>query len=396
MAIFFCFMPQKNEFVPETPQYLRPMIEEASNRSGLPTKLISAQLSNESIGFNEDVVYGRGQYAQGNVVGAAGVGQFMPATAIEYGLIKVSPQQLKEFNRLKAMDWWTGNNYANNLVRTGNVIADDRTDPKKSIEATVRYMVDLVKSHGTVERALSVYNSGNPNNYKNPNFRTSYGSVGETYKYVRNITSRSGFKGKLTLNPQAPQAPQMAQADTYEPRQSLMPTPRPVPTPTMGPADQARPDRFSMSRFASPVMAAEHSGIPTPSAMQTPTTSYSVRPGDTLFGISQQLLGSGNRWRELQGYMGDPRKLPVGTQISAPGGGGGGDGGQPAPQPRPVSAPSAPINYTPVPQQQYRPQPRPVPTPAQPRSYYQQPQRKVPTPSAVVGGGYSGGGGGGW
>ena len=43
--------------------------------------------------------------------------------------------------------------------------------------------------------------------------------------------------------------------------------------------------------------------------------SYTVKPGDTLWGIAEQYLGSGNRWKELSGFSGDPKKLPVGTRI---------------------------------------------------------------------------------
>lgn len=56
--------------------------------------------------------------------------------------------------------------------------------------------------------------------------------------------------------------------------------------------------------------------------------SYTVRQGDTLWGIAQRTLGNGSRWGEL-GYQGDPKKLRVGTVLNW--------GGSPAP-----SAPPAP------------------------------------------------------
>lgn len=43
--------------------------------------------------------------------------------------------------------------------------------------------------------------------------------------------------------------------------------------------------------------------------------SYTVRSGDTLWGIAQRHLGSGARWKEL-GYGGDPRTLRVGTVLN--------------------------------------------------------------------------------
>lgn len=48
------------------------------------------------------------------------------------------------------------------------------------------------------------------------------------------------------------------------------------------------------------------------------SNSYIVKKGDTLWGIAQKMLGSGTKWQQLQGYAGDPRKLPVGTKITAP------------------------------------------------------------------------------
>lgn len=43
---------------------------------------------------------------------------------------------------------------------------------------------------------------------------------------------------------------------------------------------------------------------------------YTVKSGDTLGGIAQRLLGSSSRYRELQGYQGDPTKLPIGTTLT--------------------------------------------------------------------------------
>ena len=147
-------------FVAETPDWLKPKIEAISRKYNLPTSLISAQLSNESIGFNQDVIYGRGKYAGSNVAGAAGIAQFIPSTAQLYGL------------------------------RVGGGV-DDRLNVNLALDAYGRMMSGLIKKYGNTQQALSVYNSGNPNNYKNPNIKTWYGSKGETYKYVRDITNRS-------------------------------------------------------------------------------------------------------------------------------------------------------------------------------------------------------------
>lgn len=152
-------------FVAETPDWLKSKIALIAQKYNLSTNLISAQLSNESIRFNEDVIYGRGKWAKGNVAGAAGIAQFIPSTARSYGL----------------------------RVEGG---IDDRLNVDKALDAYGRMMSDLMKRYGSVEKALSAYNSGDPNKYKNPTYRTSYGSVGETYKYVRDIIKRSNVVEK--------------------------------------------------------------------------------------------------------------------------------------------------------------------------------------------------------
>jgi hypothetical protein len=47
--------------------------------------------------------------------------------------------------------------------------------------------------------------------------------------------------------------------------------------------------------------------------------SWTVRPGETLWGLAQRFLGNGNRWHELTGYAGDPHRMPIGTVIYLPG-----------------------------------------------------------------------------
>jgi hypothetical protein len=82
--------------------------------------------------------------------GAQGIAQFMPATARAYGV---------NLNDGRARD---------------------------DLEGAARYLRDNLKKYGSYERALSVYNSGKPDAYRDPNF-----SGGQTYNYVRSILGSS-------------------------------------------------------------------------------------------------------------------------------------------------------------------------------------------------------------
>lgn len=80
--------------------------------------------------------------------GADGIAQFIPSTAKAYGV--------------------------------------NTRDPISSLDGAARYDRDLLKKYGSVERALSAYNSGRPDAYKDPNF-----AGGQTYDYVRKILGGS-------------------------------------------------------------------------------------------------------------------------------------------------------------------------------------------------------------
>jgi LysM repeat protein len=93
----------------------------------------------------------------------------------------------------------------------------------------------------------------------------------------------------------------------------------------------------------------------------TATNPYIVKRGDTLWNIARQQLGSGSRWKELQGYSGDPRQMPIGSKIFAP----------PPPEQPPiinrttnVSGVSTSTSPSPVPTPYHTSPPAPVPSPA--------------------------------
>ena len=50
---------------------------------------------------------------------------------------------------------------------------------------------------------------------------------------------------------------------------------------------------------------------------RTQPASYTVKPGDTLWGIAVQFYGDGTKWRKLasQNGISDPKKLQIGTVL---------------------------------------------------------------------------------
>lgn len=117
------------------PNY-RAQATQVARRYGLDPKVFTAMIQQES-GFNPNARSG---------AGAQGIAQFMPATARQYGVT-------------------LGDNNA-----------------RDDLEGAARYLSDNLKKYGSYERALSVYNSGRPDAYKDPNF-----AGGQTYNYVRSI-----------------------------------------------------------------------------------------------------------------------------------------------------------------------------------------------------------------
>lgn len=71
----------------------------------------------------------------------------------------------------------------------------DPMNPVAALDYAAGMMANGIKRYGNVSRALSAYNSGNPDAYQNPAF-----AKGETYNYVRSILGKAG-QPSITPNP---------------------------------------------------------------------------------------------------------------------------------------------------------------------------------------------------
>jgi Transglycosylase SLT domain len=122
-------------------QRYEPVAIAMARKYGIDEVIFTRKIMQES-GFNPRA---------GSSAGALGIAQFIPSTGADYGL-----QTQADF-----------------------------FDPVKSLEASARYHRDILNRsdvNGDYAKALSVYNSGRPNAYKDPTFAN-----GETYNYVRAI-----------------------------------------------------------------------------------------------------------------------------------------------------------------------------------------------------------------
>lgn len=126
--------------------------ERAARKYGISPRIFLAMIQQES-GFNPNADSGQ----------ARGIAQFTPGTAKAYG------------------------------VNTDDGLVTD------DLEGGARYLRDnLKRTGGNYSQALSIYNSGRPNTYKDPNF-----AKGQTYNYVKKILASAGGQ-ELSGRPASP------------------------------------------------------------------------------------------------------------------------------------------------------------------------------------------------
>lgn len=135
---------------------------QAAQRYGINPGIFVAQINQESGG--RDVTSG---------AGAVGPAQFLPSTGAGYGLNSTTIHELGP-----------------------------------SLDAAARLMRDNLRKYGSYQRALSAYNSGKPDAYKDPNF-----AGGQTYNYVKTILGAAGGAPSTTAAP--PRASKVSTQTTH-------------------------------------------------------------------------------------------------------------------------------------------------------------------------------------
>lgn len=129
------------QFINGTPDWVKPIIEKASEQYNIPTILLSSLIKQES-GFRTD--------AQ-SPVGAQGIAQFMPETAKTFGI--------------------------------------DPFDPNQAVNAAAKYLRSEWDYFGKPELALAAYNAGRGAVQQYGNKIPPYK---ETQNYVKNIMAMAG------------------------------------------------------------------------------------------------------------------------------------------------------------------------------------------------------------
>jgi|SRR5262245_16550241 len=98
--------------------------------------------------------------------------------------------------------------------------APKMNDPIGQLDWAAKYMSGLVKKYGNPEQALSVYNSGQPDRYKDPNF-----AGGQTYNYVKKIMAGGDGGGAQAPMPTRGPGPSIGMPSAPTTKISLKPPP---------------------------------------------------------------------------------------------------------------------------------------------------------------------------
>src|SRR5262245_34078282 len=154
--------------------------------------------------------------------------------------------------------------------------APPMSDPVGQLDWAAKYMSGLVKKYGNAAQALSVYNSGQPDKYLDPNF-----SNGQTYNYVKNILGKDrkggggggvapapGGTQRVTIKP-----PKFTIGETASPFKAITDT----LTENLGYMSEGMDPRESLSRMREPLLQSWMT--PQPFKMTFPKAEVTTTPG---------------------------------------------------------------------------------------------------------------------
>ncbi len=158
----------------------RSLYQGVGKKYGVDSDLLYNQAKHESINFNPNFVYGPGRSPKG----AAGIAQFMPDTARQYGL----------------------------RVQKGQ---DDRFNPTKAADAHGRLMRDLIDKYGDPALALAAYNSGT--NKTPEQAARAMHRIPETRDYVKKLAPQDDFD-KFVVPQGGAQQPQITAPQAAAPQ----------------------------------------------------------------------------------------------------------------------------------------------------------------------------------
>jgi len=184
--------------------------------------------------------------------------------------------------------------------------APPATDPAGQLRWAANYMAGLIRQYGGWERALSAYNSGKPDAYKDKSFAN-----GQTYNYVRSIMGGS-MSAPAPAVPGAPGAPGLGgqgaglgpdplavQEDKIHAAgmsglQSIVQGKDPVDafTSVAQAVHQIRMSGAAAAAALTRANAAQPDTGPAPPTLPSPTTSKIKFEGVSLHGVKQSFLSS--------------------------------------------------------------------------------------------------------
>ncbi len=270
------------QFVSGTPDQYKSVIINASQKTGVPTALLSSAIKHES-GFNPYAI---------SPAGAEGIAQFMPATAKGRG---VNP--------------W---------------------DVNSSINGMAQYLADNYKETNSWPLALAGYNAG----MGAVMAAKGIPNIPETVNYVNNImgdynSTMSAYNNQQNQAQQVQQKPSLwdefmnfliPQAHAQTTSTSQAPQAKYAPNTSYGPINvsQAQPASAQQQQATAAKKAALTTATANVNTNPSLGNKYTVKAGDTLWDIAQKVYGNGAYWHLLQGYTGNPRQMPIGTQITVP------------------------------------------------------------------------------